>query len=24
MDVVITGIGLSSCLGSLQSTWSSI
>ncbi|NJO98682.1 MAG: beta-ketoacyl-ACP synthase [Pleurocapsa sp. CRU_1_2] len=24
MDVVITGIGLSSCLGSLQTTWSSI
>lgn len=24
MDVVITGIGLSSCLGSLQTTWSNI
>jgi 3-oxoacyl-[acyl-carrier-protein] synthase II len=24
MDVVITGIGLSSCLGSLQTTWSSV
>ncbi len=24
MDVVVTGIGLESCLGSLQSTWSSI
>ena len=24
MDVVITGIGLRSCLGSLQTTWSSI